>query len=458
MDEKPTIILADKLIVPTHLVPINALSDFVATLKDSDGEDINLQFYEHDFQEGVTRFQRGNTKLIKKHFSKYNIEDQRSTAKMEYEIQFTKELYESQKKVVEIVLAGDGSGVIQAPPRFGKTVVMTYLTCKLGYKTIFVSHQIDLSKQALKTFWKMTNILEVEEKVGRPLAGLVNKWSDLDKFQIAFLPYQKFIKNDNSWEKLKEYSSNFGLVFVDESHRSNAPRYSEVVGSFNSRWRMGVSATPKIKSKMDIVSKFTLGPVIAKGEANQIPCQVRIVKTGVVIPYRCTNIKTFFMSMLDFLQHHQQRNDYIADYIATYARAGHYCIAVSERLNMLDYITKKLKDDGFRVAAFHNSALKTKKDREDVLQKARSGEVQILMANRSMVLGLDIPRLTTFFNLTPSANQPNYYQELSRVRTPYPNKLMSYIIDFVDFHPIAFGCLTTRKKLYAQEGFEVIEM
>ena len=34
-------ILLDKLYVPTHLVPLNALSDFMATVRDVDGEENN---------------------------------------------------------------------------------------------------------------------------------------------------------------------------------------------------------------------------------------------------------------------------------------------------------------------------------------------------------------------------------------------------------------------------------
>jgi superfamily II DNA or RNA helicase len=451
------IILAEKLIVPTHLVPLNALRDFQATIKDRDAEDYNLQFYEHVLLEGVTKFQRGDEALIKKHWGKCEIIDERSTETLTRPITFTQKLYPNQQIVADVVLKSNGSGVIQAPPRFGKTVVMTYLTCKLGLKTLFLSHQVDLSKQALKTFWRMTDLLEVETEKGRPLAGLVTDWRHLDQFEIAFMPYQKFINNEKSWDKLKEYSSAFGLVLIDECHRSNAPRYSEVVSGFNCRWRIGVSATPKIKSKMDIVSRYTIGPIIVKGEADQVPCHVKIVKTGILIPFRGTNINVFFLAMLDYLQNHEQRNTFIKDYIAAYARAGHYCIAVSERIKMLDSITEMLKKDGFKVAAFHGHAIKHKSQREQILQDARKGDIQILMANRNMVLGLDIPRLTTFFNLTPSSNQPNYYQELSRVRTPFENKLLAYIVDFVDFHHISLGCLKSRKKVYVQQGFEIEE-
>ena len=449
-------ILLDKLYVPTHLVPLNALSDFMATVRDVDGEENNLTFFEHDYANGITKFARGDLNLIYKHFGHLEIDDQRSAPQLTIPLNFTGTLRHSQQTVVDSVLRSDGFGMISAPPRFGKTVVMTYLTCQLGLKTLFLSHQIDLSKQALKTFWKMTNVLDIEFDANKQLIGIVEKWGDIERYEICFMPYQKFIKNEKSWEKLKEIRDRFGLVFIDEVHRSNAPQYSKVVSGFNSKWRLGVSATVKIKSGMDIVSQYTLGPIIAKGVTDQIPCQVRVVKTGIIIPYRCTNIKQFFLSMLDFLNNHKVRNDFIIEYIAAYARSGHSCIAMAERTKMLDYIAAGLRQKGIAAQAFHSQVIKTKKIREEILQKVRSGDIQVLVANRSMTLGLDIPRLTTFFNLTPSSNRPNYYQDLSRIRTPFENKTLGYIIDFLDWHPICKNCLSTRMKVYKENNFEVI--
>ena len=450
-------VLLDKLYVPTHMVPLEAISDFGATVKDVDGNDINLQFFEHDYETNISKFARGDLKLIKHHFGHLNIDDQRASVPLSIPLKFKGDLRPNQKTLVEKVLKGDGYGMISAPPRYGKTVVMTYITCALGLKTLFLSHQIDLSQQAIKTFWKMTNILDLEFDADKKLIGLVEKWEDLDKYEVAFMPYQKFIQNENSWNKLKEYRDKFGLVFVDEVHRANATQYSKVVSGFNSRWRLGVSATVKIKSGMDIVSQYILGPVVARGSVDQVPCQVRIVKTGVVIPFRCVSTKKFFVDLHDFLANHKQRNDFIIDYIAAYAASGHYCLAVAERTKMLDYIANGLKQRGIVAKAFHANAVKIKKVRENVLQEARRGEIQVLVANRKMTLGLDIPRLTTFFNLTPSANKPNYYQDFSRVRTPFENKTLAYIVDFLDWHPVCFGCMNSRKSLYKQHDFDIIE-
>lgn len=451
-------ILLDKLYVPTHMVPFEALKDFMVTIKDVDDNDVNLQFFEHDIEKGISVFARGDLKLLQQHFGNLQIEDKRSSVPLSIPLEFTGSLRPHQESVVKKVLKSEGAGMISAPPRFGKTVMMCYIASKLKLKTLFLAHQIDLSKQALKTFWKFTNILDLEEAANKQLIGLVEDWKDLDRYEIAFMPYQKFIMRESSWGKLKEYRDKFGLVFVDEVHRSNAPKYSKVVSSFNSRWRLGVSATVKMKSGMDIVSQYIVGPVIARGVVDQVPCTAYVVKTGVVVPFRMISIKKFFVDMFDFLSKHKERNDFIIEYIAAYAKAGHYCIAVTERTSMIDYIVKGLVSKGIKAKAFHSRSLQGKGVREKILQEARQGEIQVLIAIRRMTLGLDIPRLTTFFNLMPSANKPNYYQDFSRVRTPFENKTRGYIIDFLDHHAICTGCMQSHRSLYKQHGFKVIDV
>ena len=448
-------ILASRYTVPTHLVPLESLDRFTTTIKDSEGEEVNYQFYDHDFEKEVTHFARGDLDLIQEFFGDIPMEDRRAAPPMVNNIEFSKNLYPNQQRVADEILTGDGFGCISAPPRFGKTVVMCYIACKLGLKTMFFSHQIDLAKQALKTFYNFTNINELEEEAGKKIIGLVTKWSDIDKFDICFMPYLKFVTGKGAAEALEKYQDTFGLVFVDEVHRASATKYSGVVSHFNSKYSHGVSATIEIKSQRHKINNFVLGPVVAEGEADQVPCQAKIVETHIKIPMVARD-RTFFGQMLSYLATHKTRNDFLVSYIAAYAEAGHYCIAVADRVNMINYIVEQLTKRGLAAEAFHGKAFSKKSQREHVLEKARSGEIRVLVAMRSMVLGLDIPRVTAFFNLAPSANAPNYYQEFSRVRTPYPGKTLSYVVDFVDNHPVAYSCLTTREQLYHEKKIEVL--
>ena len=458
--------------VPGHLVPLNALNEFKVRIPDpnadphdeeSDGM-LETQFFDYDTTAHSYRFARGNMGLIEKHFGHLNITDRRAVVPMICAqvdtpdgkgLRFTGELRPNQQKAVNYLVNGPGYGQLKAPPRYGKTVVMTATACGLGLKTLFLSHQVDLSKQVLDTFHRFTNVVDLEYSAGRPIVGMVEKWEDLDKFDVCIMRYQKFVHNE---DKIEKYKNHFGLVLVDESHMAKADWYSRLVTRLNARYRYGVSGTTEIKSKLHLINNFTLGPVMVEGETDQLPCQVHIVKTGVFVPLRDYGDKrAFFTQLLSYLATHDHRDNLILSYLESYAKAGHYCITVGERVGQLDSLTKQLKARDVEAASFHRKAVPNKTRREKRLEDARLGKITVLNAMRRMTLGLDIPRLTAFFNLLPSANPQNYYQELSRVRTPFDTKQMAFIVDFVDDHAVCYACAQVRRKVYREQGFEIIE-
>lgn len=456
-------ILESKLYVPAHLVPVAALERFKATIKDKETEeDINYDFYDYDSLTSCYRFARGNITLINEMFGNLGIEDRRVSVPMScattahekgFGIQFTGTLKPSQIPFVEKALHYD-YGQYKAPPRFGKTVVMAYLTCKRAQKTLFLSHQIDLSKQALTTFYKFTNVLDLEYQLNRQIVGIVEDWDDLDKFDVAFFPYQKFVNADPAM--FEKYKNHFGAIYIDESHKAATPWYTKVVSSFNAKVRQGFTGTIERKDNLHIVNEFIIGPVMAEGVTSFIPCEVFRIDTGIKLPFSGSNMKMFWSKMQSFFNNNFVRNAIIYSYLEAYAKAGHSIIAVTDRSAQCDEMARRLKSAGYSAEAFHSKRFKTnKKQREAVLEGMRTGSIQVMIAQRSMVLGLDIPRLTAFFNLMPTANPPNYYQEFNRCRTPFEGKEIAYIVDFVDDHHILVGCWKNRKKLYVKENFKI---
>jgi len=360
-----------------------------------------------------------------------------------------------QAEVVATVVNGLGSGQVNAPPRFGKTVTMSAITCQLGMKTLLLTHQIDLCQQAINTFYKYTNVFDVEYSENRPVIGIVEEWADLDKFDVCFMTYQKFVTGTDGPEMLQKHKDTFGVVLVDESHKAAADKYMDVINSFNSRYRIGFSGTTETKTETHKITNFVLGPVIIRAKSTKVPCRVVVVKTRISIPLAGEGDPRFFGQMLSYLSNHAKRNDLIVSYLKAYADAGHCCISVSDRVKMIDGITRKLIESGVKAESYHGQRFKNEKTREACLQRARNKNIPVLNAQRRMTLGLDIPPLTAFFNLLPSANKQNYLQEVSRVRTPFPDKNIAYIVDFVDDHPISYACFNARKKVYQQEGFEI---
>jgi superfamily II DNA or RNA helicase len=411
-----------------------------------------MSFYR--VEDGYYYFARGNEELNRRHFSGMPIEDRRSTAKMAHRLEFTHSLKANQVEPVNQLMASNLNGLLEAPPRFGKTVVVAHMVCSLGYKTLILAHQTDLCEQFLKTFLKFTNAIDLEYEAERQVVGIATKVSHIEKFDVCIMTYQMFLTRPDILEK---YKDRFGAVIVDECHKASANRYSEVISSFNSTVRLGVSGTIERKDGFHIINDYVFGPVLARGTAEQVPCEVRVVKTNINIPYDHAKLgnKRWWAYTYNHLANDLRRNELIFSYLLAYMQAGHCGIAVTERTAQIDWLVKRLRDAGVAAQGFHRANFPDKKSREKVLNKCRSGEIQMLIAIRSMTLGLDIPRLTMFANLTPSANQPNYYQELSRIRTDYEGKKIAYILDFVDNHRVLEGAFLSRKKVYDNLKFTI---
>lgn len=72
-------------------------------------------------------------------------------------------------------------GFIQAPPRTGKSVCGVYLSCAIGYKTLFVAHQTELLENFYKSFVRDTNLLELREETGKEIVSIINSPKDYEK-------------------------------------------------------------------------------------------------------------------------------------------------------------------------------------------------------------------------------------------------------------------------------------
>lgn len=77
-------------------------------------------------------------------------------------------------------------------------------------------------------------------------------------------------------------------------------------------------------------------------------------------------------------------------------------------------------------------------------------------------LGIDVPLWDCFYNILPTSNPHNYYQELSRVRTHYEGKPEPIIKDFVDdvddskeARGAILGTMTKRNAVYLEQEFDI---
>jgi hypothetical protein len=481
-------ILADRLYVPEAYVMPEHLNEFVYTIK----EQSNYDYGPFETVTGSIRtfskaniggslyyaFSRGNIEKLGRLFGDLPWIDKTSSAKMSSPLQFKGQLHTWESKKIgqqEAVAAWlkCKSGIIKAPPRFGKTISAIYLLTKLGYKTLIITHQIDLLEQFYSSFLAFTNAKELQEAVdpqqhkrdatGR-VFGFFHDYNNPEKLDVCLLCWQTFASKAYGQERIDTYGATWGLVIVDECHRTGGTCYARTVNRLHARHRLGLTGTVERVDGREFLLKDIIGPVVAEGRVATIPCRVVVTHTGIPIKYSFTEP---FSYLYKRIFKSPGRMDIVLKDLQKDVDAGRYICFAFHRcsIKQLCEWTKMLQLLGIKAESFYGSC----RDREGVLTRARTGETQVLVCNSQMLTGIDIPRWNTYYSAFPTSNvvfnedgnlSGNFYQEFSRIRTPFKyedgkEKQEGIIRDYVDTNSMCFGAYKKRYRAYKNQGFAI---
>jgi superfamily II DNA or RNA helicase len=431
--------------------------------KDLEGEPIyqTLSHFEqtqmtHD--EMLVAFNRGDMTKLYQIFSGFDIRDERIEVPMKAPLKIKFPIGKTWKPYQPDAIGAmlnSNYGIMQAPPRSGKSLMMTADICTLRQKSIVFAHQTDLLLQLYDTFEEFTNLKELRTP-GNPIVGFCEDWDDFEKLDVVLCTKQTFDNVLNRpWARVIQKL--FGAVYVDEAHFLPGEVYSKLINRFWAKYRRGYTATPHRKDGLDIILDGIMGPVIyqiSRETVGFVPMKVSLLNTGVSLG----NLS--FVNTLTELAEHPQRNDFIFKHLLDDVKSGHYIIAVTDRKQHGIDMMKRLQSSGVPAAAF-NGNNHDRQHRKKILGGMRSGDTKVLMVMRSMCTGLDIPRADCFHNLLPSANavregefagEGGYEQQCTRIMTPFEGKTVTHVRDYVDSFAKAYQCLAQRKKTYARLG------
>ena len=456
--EKPIAHLDYRLFVPKNAVTQDMLDAFEDIIPDffsqidengdlRDNRDLRLVHYKIH-PEGWVSFSRGDLAKIKDIIFPYvNINDCRAVHPLKVCPQWLGvrkdngdivSLHDNQISTISKLLHA-GYGQLQAPPRYGKTVCMSNIITQIQQKTLVLAHQVELLHQFEERFRACTNIEELERKAGHRLIGICTKAEEFNQYIVCAATWQGFLEGNSSHTLLPSLKNAFGCVMVDEAHRAASECFSKVVAQFNPRFRFGFTATPERKDGLEAVVENIIGPVVASGDVNQLPMRIRPVYTGF------TPVFERWYAYERQIRDANPRNKLILKLVAEDVAAGHSVLVVCTRKehikNLVDTLNRK-----FNIPA--EGWYSDVKDRAGVLGRAKSGATKVIVAMRSMLLGLNVPRWSSIHIVVPSNNPFNFYQEFARVRTPNEGKKYCVIRDYIDNHKAAVTCFKTRFGVY----------
>lgn len=314
-------------------------------------------------------------------------------------------------------------GTLSAPTGAGKTVCGLWLISLRKQPALVITHTKELMYQ-----WqdRACQFLDIQpDEIG--LIGDGHK-SIGKRLTIAIV--------NSVYKVASQISERIGFVIADECHRCPSRTFTEAVRVFDSRYMLGLSATPWRRDKLSRLIYWFLGDKVYEID------KAELIKSQDILPAEVTVRETSFRpwhdssneysKMLSELTGDPERNALIASDVAREARnGGGICLVLSDRKGHCKTLQEELADRGVKSELLTGDL--SNGQRKQVVEDLNAGKIKVLIATGQLIgEGFDQKALSTLFLSTPIKFSGRLLQYLGRVLRPAPGKRKAIVYDYVD--------------------------
>jgi len=362
--------------------------------------------------------------LCKREDTPFQIDDQRrSLANVNFV--FSGRLKPFQQDAVNKMLTKD-FGSLSSATGSGKTVMALHIIAQRQQPALIVVHTRDLAAQWVERIGAFLGI--PSEDIGMIGGG---KKTIGKKITVALV--------QSLYKCAEDVSEKIGFVVVDECHRCPSRTFTEAVSSFDSKYMLGLSATPWRRDNLSRLIFWHLGDVHHEVDKKHL------VETGAVLEaevfVRETAFKPYYdpvneySKMLSELTADTDRNVLIAGDVARESQTiPGICLVLSDRKIHCENLQVLLRLR-FKIESSLLTGDLSMTEREAVVEALNRGQVKILIATGQLVgEGFDCKDLSTLFLATPIRFSGRVLQYLGRILRPAGGKKMARVFDYVDVH------------------------
>ena len=321
-----------------------------------------------------------------------------------------------QNEVHEAIIH-DGVGVIDAPPRSGKTLMSARAIDAHAQPSIYIAPSVAIVHQTHQTFVSIFG----EEMVARYDGS---EKGDLSK-PIVVSTVQSAVKLPKDWWNYR------GLLIIDEFHHAAADTYHKIsalaesvyyrLGFTGTHWRTGEDALAMeaICSRVlySLSTEYLVGQgYLAEPYVHFIPFRAA--------PFAASDWKQAYERGI---VEHEQRNDLIVSYADQLTDEGHQVLVLANRRVHADELGKRIREA--EVAKGGEGALTSRTVRRFV-----ASEFPCLVGTSVLGEGVDVPNASVMIYAGGLGDSVQMMQSYYRPFTCYDAKTHGRVYDFRDLH------------------------
>lgn len=353
-----------------------------------------------------------------------------------------------QKDIIDTFIDKGSNGLICVPCGYGKTVMALNIAVRLKRRFLII-----VDKEFLMNQWKaeIENFI-VGARVGILQANKVQMESE--KYDVTICMIQTICRREFPEGFFDEY----GFTIFDECHHLGAAYFCQALKKIQTKYMLGLSATPDRDDGLSLVFEYHLGDPVFK-LTKRAPDKEAVVKAvwfdsedpqykDVPVNWRGEPITAKLLNQVaDF----EPRNKKIIELIDEYAKdPDRYILILSDRISQLEWIEKALNEWPTKfVHGYYIGGMKQSKLDEN------AEKCQILLATYQMASeGFSVKRLNTVILATPRKNVEQSTGRIFREKID-ERKKAPHIVDIIDSHNILVNRWQVRNRFYKKCEYNI---
>ena len=360
--------------------------------------------------------------------------------------EFTGQLYDFQERAADVILKRK-FGVFNCPTGGGKTVVALYCIAKRKQPALVIVHTKELLYQWCKRAQEFLNLSETQ-------IGLIGDGN----FHIG--SHMTIAIVNSLYKRAHEVKDHIGFYIVDECHRTPSRTFVEASSKFDSRYMLGLSATPYRRDKLTQVINFYMGGQLINISPQELHVKSRIMEASVIVRRTLFDydyaVDEDYQAMMSALTEDMARTELIVKDVIRHAQKNSgvglvisdrkdHCKTLYNRISQQDVIVRLLTGDV------------PNKERKEITEELSRGDVQVLVATSQLIgEGFDLKQLSALFLTMPVKFTGRIKQYVGRILRTDKDKQDAIIYDYVDQPGVLQASFISRKKAYMELGIKEI--
>ena len=279
--------------------------------------------------------------------------------------------------------------LLQAPTGAGKTALTVYMmgrAAEQGKRSVFLVHQNELLSQTSRALWAQ----KLEH-------GMIAAGRSRSRQPAQVASVQTLVRRLDQYEMPD-------LIIIDECHRSASASYQAILEHWPGVRVVGLTATPQRtdgKGLDDTYQTIVLGPSIRELMDAGYLCDYEIFA-----PPNTLDLSAVKTRMGDYdkgeLEATLDKPTITGDAVATYRKhaSGKRCVVMCVSIKHAEHVRDSYLAAGVPAEMIEGSM--TNKEREEVLNRMRTGETLVIAQVQLLIEGVDIPSIEVVQWLRPT--------------------------------------------------------